>query len=77
MAQEKNDIERELEVLTERLACVIDDLDKLVSKLRRQPAAGIRKSVAEEFYLNCVRLGTTRGIIEKVLEERREGQVSP
>jgi hypothetical protein len=75
MAHEKNDIERELEVLTERLACVTDDLDKLVSKLRRQPAVTVRKSVAEEFYLNNIRLGTTRGIIEKVLKQRREGYV--
>jgi hypothetical protein len=75
MAQEKNDIERELEVLTERLACVTDDLDKLVSKLRRQPAVTIRKSVAEEFYLSYIRLGTTRGIIARVVDERREGYV--
>jgi hypothetical protein len=75
MAHKKNDIERELEVLTERLACVTDDLDKLVSKLRRQPAVTIRKALAEEFYLNYIRLGTTRGIIERVLKERREGYV--
>lgn len=75
MPHEKNDIERELDALTERLACVTDDLDKLVSRLRRQPAVTIRKSVAEKFYLNYIRLGTTRGIIERVLEEQREGYV--
>ena len=71
MAAEINKIELELTDLTERLASLTDDLDKLATVLRKQRDAIVNDSIAEEFYLNVTRLEGTRTTIKDLLKRGR------